>query len=65
MLELAAVLSVTSAIALLLGFMKLAVVTATVSVVLLSLVGIAFVVTLAVVIGYSLAGRSSLRIPPS
>ena len=64
MLQLAAVMSVTSAIALLLGFMELAMATAMGSVLLLCLAAISFITTMLLVIGYTLAGRACYWLPP-
>lgn len=61
MLQLAAVMSVTSAIALLFGFIHFAMATAMVSVALLCLIPISMLL----VIGYTLAGRASYWFPPT
>jgi hypothetical protein len=65
MLQLAAIMAVTSAIALLLGFMDFAVATAMGSVVLLCFAAISFVTTMLLVIAYTLAGRASYWFPPT
>lgn len=64
MLQLAVVISVTSAVALLLGFTEFAAAAAMVSVVMFCLVAITFVATMLAVVGCTLAGRAAYWFPP-
>jgi hypothetical protein len=64
MLQVAAALSVTSAIALVLGLMDFAVATAMASVVLLCVVAISFVTTMLLVVWCARGGRAAYWFPP-
>ena len=64
MLQLAMVISVMSAVALLLGFTDFAAAAAMVSVVVFCLAAITFVATVLVVVGCTLAGRAAYWFPP-